>query len=90
VITTIKVVAMSGGAATTRFTKTRFGLLIPGIISQSISNQQALNYSFIIQILEPLSATVISNPHAVGINNSAKVGKMVKGPSEVWAGAGLD
>ena len=34
--------------------------------------------------------TVVNNPNASGINTSTKVGKMVKGAPEVWAGSFLE
>jgi hypothetical protein len=36
------------------------------------------------------TATVVDNPSATGINTSTKVGKMVKGAPEVWAGSFLE
>ncbi|MBK7306296.1 MAG: hypothetical protein IPI88_04185 [Chitinophagaceae bacterium] len=36
------------------------------------------------------TATVVNNPDASGINTSSKVGKMVKGAPEVWAGSFID
>jgi hypothetical protein len=35
-------------------------------------------------------ATVVNNPNASGINNSTKVGKMVKGPPEVYGGSFIE
>jgi hypothetical protein len=36
------------------------------------------------------TATVVNNPNPSGINTSTKVGKMVKGAPEVWAGSFID
>lgn len=36
------------------------------------------------------TATVVNNPNPSGINTSSKVGKMVKGAPEVWAGSFID
>lgn len=36
------------------------------------------------------TATVVNNPNPSGINTSSKVGKMVKGPPEVWAGGFIE
>ena len=36
------------------------------------------------------TATVVNNPNPSGINTSSKVGKMVKGPPEVWAGSFIE
>jgi hypothetical protein len=36
------------------------------------------------------TATVVNNPNISGINTSTKVGKMVKGAPEVWAGSFLE
>jgi len=45
----------------------------------------ALNYDFV--NFGGAGASVVNNPNASGINTSAKVGKMVKGAPEVWAGS---
>ena len=45
----------------------------------------ALNYDFV--NFGGAGASVVNNPNATGINTSAKVGKMVKGAPEVWAGS---
>ncbi len=45
----------------------------------------ALNYDFV--NFGGANASVVNNPNATGINTSAKVGKMVKGAPEVWAGS---
>ena len=36
------------------------------------------------------SATVVNNPNPSGINTSTKVGRMVKGAPEVWAGSFIE
>lgn len=45
----------------------------------------ALNYDFV--NFGGAGASVVNNPNASGINTSAKVGKMVKGAPEGWAGS---
>jgi len=45
----------------------------------------ALNYDFV--NFGGAGASVVNNPNATGINTSSKVGKMVKGAPEVWAGS---
>jgi hypothetical protein len=45
----------------------------------------ALNYDFV--NFGGAGASVVNNPNATGINTSSKVGKMVKGAPEGWAGS---
>ena len=50
---------------------------------------QATGYAYNFINFGGANATVVNNPNASGINTSTKVGRMVKGPPEVWAGAFL-
>lgn len=50
---------------------------------------QATGYAYNFINFGGANATVVNNPDASGINSSTKVGRMVKGPPEVWAGAFL-
>lgn len=73
----LKVVALSGGAATIQSIKTLFGLPATFEIA-------TMNYFFGTFGSGQLFATV-ANPNATGLNTSAKVGKFTRG-SEGWSG----
>lgn len=73
----LKVVALSGGAATTTATKTLFGFPID-------FETAAVNYFFGTFGGGQLFATV-ANPSATGLNTSAKVGAFTKGVDS-WSG----
>ena len=51
---------------------------------------QATGYAYNFINFGGANATVVNNPDASGINTSTKVGRMVKGAPEVWAGAFLE
>ena len=80
----VKIVALSGGAATTQ-------QIVPVTIVDPILlpltfESSTINYAF--NNFDGGNATVIANPQANGINTSAKVGKMIKGPGgQVWGGS---
>jgi hypothetical protein len=79
----VKVVALSGGAATTEQT-------IPVTIFDPLElpltfESPTLNYAW--TNFDGGDATVITNPQSTGINTSSKVGKMVKNPGQVWGGS---
>lgn len=82
---TLRVVAVSGGAAVTELTRTITivdPLLLPvGFESATIS------YNF--SNFDGGNSTVVANPHIAGLNTSAKVGKMVKHPGQPWGGSVL-
>jgi len=73
----LKVVALSGGAATTNYTKTLFGFPID-------FENAAVNYFFGTFGGGQQFATV-ANPDATGLNTSSKVGKFTRG-YEGWSG----
>lgn len=78
----VKVVALSGGAATTSSTqsvKIYDSLLLPMTFEVPTVNYNWGDFG-------GSMTTVIPNPQRNGINTSATVGKIVKGPPEVWAG----
>jgi len=50
---------------------------------------QATGYAYNFVNFGGATATVVNNPNPSGINTSTKVGKMVKGAPEVWAGSFL-
>lgn len=80
---TVRVVALSGGAATTEFTKVISivdPVLLPITFESSTANYAFTNFGGGV-------ATVIANPQSNGINTSAKVGRMVKNPGEVFGGS---
>lgn len=80
---TVRVVALSGGAATTEFTKTI--TIVDPILLPLNFESPTINYTF--NNFDGGDATVIANPQSNGINTSAKVGKMVKNPGQVWGGS---
>ncbi|ULQ55227.1 hypothetical protein KJS94_11295 [Flavihumibacter rivuli] len=80
---TIRVIALSGGAATKELTK-EITILNPVLlpIDFEIATQP---YPFI--NFDGGNTTVINNPHPGGLNASARVGKMVKSPGQPWGGS---
>lgn len=79
----VKIVALSGGAATTQ-------QIVPVTIVDPILlpltfESSTINYAF--TNFDGGAATVIANPHVTGLNTSAKVGKMVKNAGQPWAGS---
>jgi len=80
---TLRVVAFSGGAATTEFTKV-INIVDPVLLPLTFESP-TIDYSFI--NFGGGNVSVINNPQSGGINTSAKVGRMVKNPPEVWGGA---
>lgn len=82
---TVRVVALSGGAATTTFTK---DITITDPVLLPVTFQSATQgYNFI--NFDGGVATVIDNPQANGINTSTKVARMVKGAGQPWGGTVL-
>jgi hypothetical protein len=82
---TVKVIALSGGAATTQFTKT-VTIVNPVILPVDFESSTII-YAF--GDFNGGVLSVISNPQVKGINTSAKVARMVKGAGEVWGGSSL-
>ena len=82
---TIKVVALSGGAATTTFTKS-ITIVNPVVLPVDFESSTII-YAF--GDFNGGVLSVINNPQSKGINTSAKVAKMVKGAGEVWGGSSL-
>jgi hypothetical protein len=80
---TIKVIAYSGGAAVTEFTKT---ITIADPVLLPLTFESAtLQYGFV--NFGGGDASVIANPQQNGINTSAKVGRMIKYAPEGWGGS---
>ncbi len=82
---TLRVVAYSGGAATTTYTTT-VNIVDPVLIPITFESA-TVNYAF--TNFGGATATKIPNPQMNGINTTANVGRMVKNAPEVWAGAFL-
>ncbi|RXK62629.1 hypothetical protein ESA94_06425 [Lacibacter luteus] len=80
---TVKVVALSGGAATTQFTKTI--TIVDPVLLPLTFESSTLQYSF--TNFGGGVVTVIDNLHKTGINTTNKVGRMVKNAPEVWGGS---
>ncbi len=82
---TLRVVAYSGGSATTTYTTT-VNIVDPVLIPITFESA-TVNYAF--TNFGGATATKIANPQSNGINTSANVGRMVKNAPEVWAGSFL-
>lgn len=82
---TVKVVAYSGGAATTTYTTTV--TIVDPVLLPITFESPTINYAF--TNFGGATATKIANPQIGGINTSANVGRMVKNAPEVWAGSFL-
>lgn len=80
---TLRVVAYSGGAATTTYTTT-VNIVDPIIIPITFESP-TVNYAF--TNFGGGVASKIANPQMNGINTSANVGRMVKNAPEVWGGS---
>lgn len=79
----VRVIAYSGGAATTTFTKT-ITIIDPTVLPITFESTTQ-NYTF--NNFDGGAVTVINNPKSTGINTSAKVAQMVKGAGQVWGGS---
>lgn len=79
----IKVVALSGGAATTQLIKPV--TIVDPVLLPITFESATVNYAF--TDFGGGVVTKINNPQQNGINTSAKVGKMVKNAPEVWGGS---
>lgn len=80
---TVKVIAYSGGAATTTYT-TNVTITDPVLLPITFESL-TVNYAF--TDFGGGVATKVNNPQPGGINTSAKVGKMIKNAPEVWGGS---
>ncbi|MEJ8818369.1 PKD domain-containing protein [Lacibacter sp. H407] len=80
---TVRVVALSGGAATTEFTKT-ITIVDPVLLPLTFESSTLVfnwgNFGGGV-------VTVIDNPNKTGINTTNRVGRMVKNAPEVWGGS---
>jgi hypothetical protein len=84
---TVRVVALSGGAATTEYQQ---NVTISNPVLMPINFESAtLNYAF--TNFGGANTTVVNNPNVNGVNGSAKVAKLTKNTgSEVWAGSFIE
>jgi hypothetical protein len=82
---TIKVVALSGGVATTEFTQS-ITIVDPVLLPVDFESA-TVQYDF--SDFAGGNSTVIDNPKSIGINTSKKVAKMVKSAGQVYGGSVL-
>lgn len=82
---TMRVVALSGGVATTTFTKT-ISIKVPILLPLDFETV-GQTYSWI--NFDGGDAQVIDNPKSGGINTSSKVTRMIKNAGQVWGGSVL-
>jgi hypothetical protein len=80
---TVRVVALSGGAATTQFTKDI--TIVDPVLLPLTFESSTLVYNFI--NFGGGNVTVINNPNKTGINTTNRVGRMIKSAPEVWGGS---
>lgn len=80
---TLRVVALSGGAATTEVTKT-ITIVDPVLLPMTFESH-TVNYDFI--NFGGGQVNIINNPQKTGINTSNKVGRMIKNAPEPWGGS---
>ena len=79
----VKVIAYSGGVATSQLIKT-VSIVDPVLLPITFESA-TVNYAF--TNFGGGAVTVVNNPQSGGINTSSKVGKMVKNAPEVWGGS---
>lgn len=80
---TVRVVALSGGAAKTEVTKTV--TIVDPVLLPVTFESPTLNYQF--SNFDGGNSSVIDNPHKTGINTSNRVGRMIKGAGQPWGGS---
>lgn len=79
----VRVVAFSGGAATTQLIKPI--TIVDPVLLPLTFESATVNYNFI--GFDGGAVTVINNPQSTGINTSSKVARMVKNAGQPWGGA---
>lgn len=79
----VKVVALSGGAATIE--KTVPVTIVDPVLLPLTFQSPTINYDWI--NFDGGNTTVVNNPNAGGINTSTRVAKMVKGAGQPWGGS---
>ncbi|MFT3982011.1 MAG: PKD domain-containing protein [Ferruginibacter sp.] len=80
---TVRIVAVSGGAATAVITRTI--TIVDPVVLPLTFESNTLNYNF--SNFDGGVSTRIDNPQSSGINTSAKVVRMVKNAGQVWGGS---
>jgi hypothetical protein len=79
----VKVVALSGGAATAELIKPV--TIVNPVLLPLTFESSTLNYAF--SNFDGGNVTVITNPQANGINTSSKVARMIKNAGQPWGGS---
>ena len=79
----VRVVALSGGAATIEKT-TPVTILDPVLLPLTFQSS-TINYNWV--NFDGGNTTVVNNPNSAGINTTTKVAKMVKGAGQPWGGS---
>jgi hypothetical protein len=79
----VKVVALSGGVATTQLIKTV--TIVDPVLLPITFESATLNYTF--NNFDGGVVTVINNPQSNGINTSTRVARMVKNAGQTWGGS---
>ncbi len=79
----VKVIAYSGGVATSQLIKTV--AIVDPVLLPITFESPTINYAF--TNFGGGNVTVINNPQSGGINTSSKVGRMVKSAPEPWGGS---
>lgn len=82
---TMRVVALSGGVATTTFTKV-ITIKVPILLPLDF---ETVGQTYAWGNFDGGAAQVIANPKSGGINTSSKVTRMVKNAGQVWGGSVL-
>ncbi len=80
---TVKVVALSGGAATTEYTSTV--TIVDPLVLPITFESSTITYGF--SNFDGGNASVVDNPLKAGINSSAKTGRMIKNAGQPWGGS---
>jgi hypothetical protein len=79
----VKVVALSGGAATTTLTKVM--AIVDPVLLPVTFESPTIDYKW--NDFSGGNVTVVTNPQSSGINTSTKVAKMVKNMGQIWGGS---
>ncbi len=82
---TMRVVALSGGVATTTFTKV-ISIKVPILLPLDF---ETVGQTYTWGNFDGGDAQVIANPKSGGINTSSKVTRMVKNAGQIWGGSVL-
>ena len=80
---TVRVVALSGGAATTTFTKVI--TIVDPVVLPVTFESTSINYAW--NDFSGGNVSVVANPHSSAANASTRVAKMVKNAGDPWGGS---